>query len=95
MSNDSLPEIISSPQVIVPVRSAWFSKINVTQWISALAVMLTLFSGGKLNLDASQQLALVSAIGIITPIITSIFRTFYTKTITPSSIKDLAVFVPK
>jgi hypothetical protein len=72
--------------VTVPVTSSWASKINWTQAVSALAMLLAWYSGGKISMTADQQVALVTSIGVITNIVTWVLRTWFTKTVTPSSI---------
>jgi hypothetical protein len=79
--------------VTVPVASSWSSKINWTQAVSGLAMLLAWYSGGKINLTGDQQLALVTTIGVITNIVTWVLRTWFTKTVTPSSVPTNAAVV--
>jgi hypothetical protein len=72
--------------VTVPVASSWVSKINWTQVVSAFAMLLSWYSGGKVGLTTDQQLALVTSIGVLTNIVTWVMRTWFTKTVTPSSV---------
>jgi hypothetical protein len=69
----------------VNVKSAWMSKINWTQFVSSGAMLLTLVTGGKLNLTADQQTAIIVVIGVGGDIITYIMKTWFTPTITPGS----------
>ena len=73
-------------QVAAPVGSVSGSKINWTQVVAILAMLLTYFTGGKFNLTTEQQLTVAAAIGVVFPILTSIFRTFYTTTVLPQSL---------
>lgn len=73
-------------EVIVPVKSAWTSKINWTQAVQAVAMVLTLVSGGKFNLTGEEQAAIITVIGIAGNVFTVVLKTFYTSTVTPSSI---------
>ena len=69
-------------EVVVPVKSAWFSKINWTQAIAFLAMLVSYFG---INVDPATQAAILAAITAISTIVTWIMKTFFTKSITPSS----------
>ena len=73
-------------QVTVPVQSAWLSKINWTQAVQAVAMMLVWLSGGALNIDANQQAAIIVVIGVVGNIVTWIMKTWFTTTVTPQSV---------
>lgn len=60
-----------------------YSKINWTQVVASLAMLLAFVSGGKVGLDASQQAAVIVVIGVVFNIITWILRTWFSPTITP------------
>ena len=81
---------MSSPQagdvVGVSVKSAWLSKINWTQAVAGAAMILTFISGGKMDLTADQQAALVMSIGVLGNIVTWIIKTWFTPTVTPASV---------
>ena len=49
----------------VPVTSAWTSKVNWTQGVSAFAMILTFLSGGHAGLSPDQQAAVVVTIGVV------------------------------
>ena len=70
----------------VPVESAWLSKINWTQVVAGVAMLATFLSGGKFNLDATQQLAIVTTIGIVSSFVTFIMRTWFNNRVSPASI---------
>ena len=72
--------------VIVPTKSAWLSKINWTQGVSSAAMVLTLVSGGKLNLSADQQTAIIVTIGVVGDVSTWVIKTWFTPTVTPGSV---------
>lgn len=74
--------------VTVPTKSAWLSKINWTQGVSSFAMVLTLFSGGTLNLTADQQTAIIVTIGVVGDIATWVIKTWFTPTVTPASVKQ-------
>jgi hypothetical protein len=72
---------------MVPTKSAWLSKINWTQGVSSFAMVLTLVSGGTLNLTADQQTAMIVTIGVVGDITTWVIKTWFTPTVTPASVK--------
>lgn len=74
--------------VMVPTKSAWLSKINWTQGVSSFAMLLTLVSGGKLNLTADQQTAMIVTIGVVGDVATWVIKTWFTPTVTPASVKQ-------
>ncbi len=76
-----------SDLVVVEVQSAWFSKINWTQVVQALATVVVIATGGKVDLTPDQQLQIVGGIVIIGNLATIIMKTYFTKTITPQSSK--------
>lgn len=75
-----------SNSVMVPTKSAWLSKINWTQGVSSFAMVLTLVSGGKLNLSADQQAAIIVTIGVVGDVATYVIKTWFTPTVTPASV---------
>lgn len=66
----------------VPVKSAWASKINWTQAVAFLAMLAAAFG---IDMDEGTQTAVVSSILAIQALVTWIMRTWFTKSITPSS----------
>lgn len=72
--------------VTVPVTSPLASKINWTAMVQLVATLLTVFTGGKINLSAEQQVAIIGFIGTIGPVATMLFRTFGTTSVTPQSL---------
>jgi hypothetical protein len=73
---------------MVPTKSAWLSKINWTQGVSSFAMVLTLVSGGTLNLNADQQTAIIVTVGVVGDIATWVIKTWFTPTVTPASVKQ-------
>lgn len=69
--------------IVVPIKSAWLSKINWTQAISMLAMVGTVFG---LDLPPQTQADIVVAIGLAQGVMTWVFKTFFTNTVTPSSV---------
>jgi hypothetical protein len=74
------------PTATVPVVSAWASKINWTQAVAGLAMILTFVSGGKVGMDADQQAAAVVTIGVACNVATWIMKTFFTARVHPTSL---------
>lgn len=71
--------------VVVPVQSAWFSKINWTQGIAFASTAITLVFGQTYAIPAEVQLAIVAGIQGVQSIATWVMKTFFTTTVTPSS----------
>ncbi len=71
---------------LVPVTSAWSSKINWTQAVAILASLLTFFSGGDFGLSADQQAAIVVTIGVVQGLATWVMKTFFTPSVHASSL---------
>ena len=76
----------TAPTVRVDIKTAWTSKINWAQAVSAVAMILTLVSGGELNITAEQQLSIVAVIGLVTNVVTWVLKTWFTTTVTPGSV---------
>lgn len=74
-----------TPTVQVPIKSAWASKINWGQAIGMVASVLVIVTGGKVNIDASTQAALLGGIQAVVAVYTVVMKTFFTSTVTPSS----------
>lgn len=70
-------------QVLVPVESSWWSKINWTQWVSLLASILTVYG---IPMDAPTQAAVVLGIQSLQTVLTWVLRTWFTNTVTPGSL---------
>jgi hypothetical protein len=74
-------------QVTVPLKSAWASKINWTQAIAGVAMIVAFLTGGQLDVSADQQAALVVVIGVVGNVVTYIQRTWFTRAVTPASVE--------
>lgn len=75
----------SIPQVVdADVISSWASKINWANVVSAAAVIATLFG---FDLTPEMQAKIVGGIGVATPVLTIILRTFFTTKLTAASVK--------
>lgn len=70
----------------VPVTSAWASKINWTQAVAAAAMVVTVATGGKLNITPEEQAAIVVVIGLVSQFATVIMKTWFTSSVHASSL---------
>ena len=78
---------MANDAVVVDVQSAWWSKINWAQAVGVIASILVIVSGGKIDLSPELQASAVLAIQAAISLLTVVFKTFFTTTITPSSAK--------
>lgn len=69
------------PPVKVDVKSAWTSKINITQVLAMLAMLLSVFG---LDIDAKTQADILAGIIAVQSVVSWVLRTFFTKTVTPT-----------
>jgi len=77
---------------IVPVKSAWLSKIN---WAAGIGLFAAVLSIWNIDLSADLQTTILRVFTdvteIIIPAVIILFRTKFTKTVTPSSVSDAVV----
>ncbi len=79
------PGVASTPPTVtVPVVSAWYSKINWTQALS-VGVMLATMAG--VVVPAGLQETLLAAIVAVQAVVTVVLKTYFTSSVTPSSVK--------
>lgn len=71
---------------LVAVKSAWVSKLNWTQAIALLAMVLAVFG---IDVPDNVKLELVALIQAVQSIASWIIKTWFTPTITPSSAKKV------
>lgn len=88
---DDKPQAVA----VVPVQSGWLSKINWTQIVQGVAMVLVFVSGNKINLTPDQQAAIVVVIGVVGNIVTVLFRQFGTNTVTKQSLAPEQITVVK
>src|SRR6266481_2584005 len=74
--------------VAVAVESGWWSKINWTQAVGFASTGMTLAFGYKYAIPVDTQLAIVAAIQSAQTVATWVFKTWFTKTVTPSSVAN-------
>ncbi len=69
-------------QIVVPVKSAYTSKINITQLIGVAAMLASYFG---LPLTPDQLAGIVTAIGTAQGVVTWIMKTWFSKSVVASS----------
>lgn len=70
-------------EAVVPIMSAWYSKVNWTQAIAMTATVLTIWG---VDLDPKTQLAMVATIQGAAAVATWVFRTWFNKSVSPASL---------
>ena len=75
-----------SSTALVPIKTAWASKINWTQAVSVTSMALVLFFGPGASLTTEQQLAIVTVIHLIGAAVTWICRTWFNRSVSPGSL---------
>lgn len=66
----------------VPVKSAWFAKIN---WTAIGSAVISLATANAFGLDAQTQATVLLMTNLATNIATVIFRTYFNNTVTPDT----------
>lgn len=75
--------IAASPDVsLVPVQSAFLSKVN---WTQVIMLLLTLITWAGVPIDDATKLQIVSGVVAIGTILTIAWKTWFTKSIAPQS----------
>jgi len=79
---------------VVPVATAWVSKINWAQLISFIAIIAAIW-----NIQISSELQANLVVGILAfaglvDVLTAVARTWFTKSVTPQSVSDAVVLSP-
>ena len=64
------------------VKSDWASKINWVNVVSAVAVLGALFG---LDISPEMQAKIAGGLGVVTPLVTVVLRTWFTTKLTTSS----------
>lgn len=70
--------------VVVPVKSAWTSKINITQAVALLATLLATFG---IDMPEDVRVGIITVIATANPIITWVLQTWFTKSVTRSAVR--------
>lgn len=68
--------------VVTTEKSAFLSKIN---WTQVLTVAFTLLAAFGVNIPEDMKVNLITAVTAIGGLLTVVLRTWFTKSITPSS----------
>jgi hypothetical protein len=76
---------------VVPIKSAWTSKINWIQVISVLSALGILFG---IDISAEDQAKLLVAATVVSNIVTGVVKTWFTATVTEQSIPTSTPSVP-
>lgn len=69
----------------VPVRSAWFSKINWTQAVAVLASVGVVFG---ISMPPETQVSIVAGIQGAQALVTWALRTFFNNSVSPASLEQ-------
>jgi hypothetical protein len=80
----STPQIGST--VTVPVKSAWYSKINWTQAVGIVATVIAVVTSNRVQIDPATQVSIVATIQGIVAVATWVQRTWFTTAVTPASV---------
>lgn len=75
--------------VRIDTRTAFLSKINWTAATGGLSMLIVFFGGTALTPE--QQAAIITTIGLSQSVLTWILRTWFTTTVTPSSMGTTGV----
>lgn len=75
---------IPGSMVNVPVKSAWASK---TVWLQIAGPIASVLAAWGLQLSPEQLVEVVMGIQTVQSVATWIIKTWFTKTVTPSSVK--------
>lgn len=78
-----------TPRVVVEIKPIWFSKIFWTNVIGIAAMALSVFGGFEIS--AQTQLDIVAGIVAAQGAISILLKTFFTSTITPTSVPPNAM----
>lgn len=71
-------------EAFVPVKSAWYSKINWTQAGAAATALIVAFG---IDIPEEQKANVLGVLTVGQGILTWIFRTWYNGSVSPGSIK--------
>ena len=74
--------IPSTETALVPVKSAWLSKIN---WAAIGSSVVSLATANVLGLDAATQAQVLVVVNLATNVLTFVFRTWFNRSVTPSA----------
>jgi hypothetical protein len=70
---------------IVPIKTAWLSKIN---WVAVGSAVMALAVAFGVNISDADKTAILTAIPVIAGTITWILRTWFNGTVSPASLAN-------
>lgn len=73
-------------QTLVPIRSAWASKINWTQFLAIGSAVAVSAGCSACDLSAQQIAAILTTITVVQGIATWVFRTWFNGSVSPASL---------
>lgn len=68
---------------VVPVKPAWYSKIN---WLQVIAAIATLVATNAFGLDETTQVKVLAITNILQSVATIVLKTWFNASVTPSSL---------
>jgi hypothetical protein len=71
---------------VVSGTASVFSNSNLVQYVGAIAMVATLVTGGKVNLSASDQAAIITVIGLVQGAVTFIIHRWFTSHVHAASL---------
>ena len=75
---------MTEPSVaVVPVKPAWYSKIN---WTQIVQVVTTLLTTNAFGFDAETQVQVLTYTTLATNVGTIVLKTWFSPSVTPSSV---------
>lgn len=74
------------PVTTVPIKSAWSSKVNITQAVGVAATALTLLTGNKYSIPLDVQVEMVAVIQGIQALVSWVLRTWFTTSMIAGSV---------
>jgi hypothetical protein len=80
-----MPEAVAINQSTaqVPIRSAWYSKVN---WVAVVGAIGTLVTSNAIGLDAETQVKVLAVWGLAQNVATVVFRTWFNGSVSPQSL---------
>lgn len=83
-----MPEPKTPTAAVVPVKSAWYSKIN---WLSIGAMVITGgvagLSANVLGFEPETQVKVMATVQAVQSLATVVLKTWFTGTVTPGSLE--------
>jgi len=81
--------VTQAPEVFVPVKSAWASKIN---WVQVAGILFSaaaaILGGGYVGLTPSQTATALATLNMVQGVVTIILRTFFSENVVVNSLSS-------